>query len=105
MVTDRIRKHVLPISVRKPASHIRAIISESCTLLYAILSFHLHNHHCIDRLDSTTLIRRKIHSIEDVVEDTLVVDDVVMADVVVIDTIDDHVRFGTNHRLDFDHQS
>jgi len=34
-----------------------------------------------------------------------VVDNVVVVDEVVVDTIDDHVRFSTYHRLDFDHQS
>jgi len=35
----------------------------------------------------------------------LVVDDLVVDDVVVIDVNDNHVRFGTYHQLDFDHQS
>ena len=34
----------------------------------------------------------------------VVVDDVVV-NVVVVDVIDDHVRFRTYHRPDFDHQS
>ena len=53
---------------------------------------------------------RKIQKFEDVVNDTLVMNDVVVVDVVVVDTmvvdtIDDYVHFGTYHRLDFDHQS
>jgi len=38
-------------------------------------------------LDSTIPSHRKLHSIEDVVEDTWVVDDVVVVDVVVVDTV------------------
>ena len=49
---------------------------------------------------STILLRRKIHSIEDVIEDTWVVDDVMVVDVVVVDTIDDHVRSSMVARLD-----
>ena len=38
-----------------------------------------------------------------VVDDVVVVDEVVVD--MVVDTIDDHVRVVTYHRLDFDHQS
>jgi len=61
------------------------------------------------------LFHRKTQKTEDVVDDTLVIDDVMVVDVVmvdmvvinmvVVDTIDDHVRFSTYNRLDFDHQS
>ena len=54
-------------------------------------------------LDSTISLCRKIHLIENVIEDTLVgydmvVIDVVVIDVVVIDTTDDHIHFSMYHR-------
>jgi len=66
-------------------------------------SFQLYNrlqNHCIDWWDCIIPLRRKIHQVENVVEDILVVDDVVVIDVVAVvmvavDAIDDHVRFGT----------
>ena len=52
--------------------------------------------------------RRKFSKLRNVVNDNLVMNDVAVVDVVmidmVVDTIDDHVRFGTFHRQDFDHQ-
>ena len=56
-------------------------------------------------LDSTIPLQRKIHPIEDVIENTLMVVDVVVVDVVVIDMIDDYVHFGTYYCPDFDLQS
>ena len=50
------------------------------------------------------LLHRKIQKIEDVVDDILVGVDMVTVDMVVVDTIDDHVRFSTYHRPNFDHQ-
>jgi len=45
-----------------------------------------------------------IERFSNVAQNTLVLADVVVVNVVgVIDMIDDHVRFGTYHQLDFDH--
>ena len=47
----------------------------------------------------------KVYSTMDVVAEIDVVGVVVGVGVVKIDLIDNHVRFSTYHRLDFDHQS
>ena len=68
---------------------------------------HLHNNlqnHCIDKWDCTISLRIKIRKIEDVIDDTLVVNDVMVVGIVVVDSINNHVRFDMYHQIEFDHQ-